>query len=147
MREQEAEEMGGKDKEASSGGSCSQYTQTRTPTQPPPPRERSDDELWVTAVSPDPLGLLPNPSLGHCTLGDKPEAGLGLAKDTARPAIRPDLPFSFSITSLEWGNNVMNEGREIIRQPDILPSRVEKNAELGESPLLTHFLSFQSFSF
>ena len=87
----------------------------------------------MTAVCPHPLGLLPNPSLGHCTLGEKPEAGLGLAKDTARPAIRPDLPFSFSITSLEWGNNAMNEGREIIRQPDILPSRVETNAELGEN--------------
>lgn len=147
MGEQEAGEVGGKDKEIGSGGSCSQYTQTRTPSQPPPPREGSDDELWVTAGPPDPLGLSPNPSLGHCTLGDKPEAGLGLARDTARPAIRPDLPFSFSITSLEWGDNAMNEGREIIRQPDVLPSRVETNAELGESPLLTHFLSFRSFSF
>lgn len=87
----------------------------------------------MTAGSPDPLGLLPNPSLGHCTLGEKPEAGLGLAKDTARPAIRLVLPFSFSITSLEKRGNTMKEDRKVIGQPNILPPRVETDGEEGES--------------
>lgn len=87
----------------------------------------------MTVGSADPLGLLPNPSLGHCTLGEKPEAGLGLAKDTARPAIRLVLPFSFSITFLKQEGNGMKADRKVIRQPDSLPPRTETHGESRES--------------
>jgi hypothetical protein len=64
------------------------------------------------------LRFLPNPSFGHCTLGEKLEVELGLARVTARPAILLVVPFSFSITSLGWreGHERRHEG---IRQINI----------------------------
>lgn len=94
------------------------------------------------AGSLDPVGLLPNPSLGHCTLGEKPAAGLGLAKDTARPAMRPLLPLSFSITFLH-----RREGREGARKASGHPRASPEGGSTqgGQGPeLQLHFLTVQA---
>lgn len=68
----------------------------------PLPLPREQQLLWSNGRFSGSLRLLPNPSFGHCTLGEKLDVELGLARVTARPAILLVSPFSFSIISLGW---------------------------------------------